>query len=406
MYQVEKSKTGLETLKYNDKYIHSSYDPLREAERFAIANKELLKDKIVVTYGLGLGYHIVELERLLDEDSTMYVFEANINLIKYCKKINKKVFEYSNIKIIGKDNTSFYSEFSNKLKEVNDIIIHKPSLETIRYSNRKLYNLINDFSIIKQQHEREPEMVLQAEENLRQNLNTNPNRISRFIDKCRDSDKPYVIVSAGPSLDCELELLKDNRNRFNIFSVGSALRTLTDERIIPDCVVIIDPREIVKKQFEGIDCKDIPLCFDGKASRWAINTHNGEKFIFNYDKDENNIETGGTVAVAAINLAIECGANKIILLGQDLAFIGESSHTKSFEKTYGFKDKYKDNFKNKFINGIDGRPVRTIQSYITFKNKIESTIQKNNLIDFINSSKGAYIEGARHLEFKKVIDLL
>ena len=45
MIELEKSKSGNLTLKYNNKYIHSKYDPVKEGIQFAEGNKELLNEK-------------------------------------------------------------------------------------------------------------------------------------------------------------------------------------------------------------------------------------------------------------------------------------------------------------------------------------------------------------------------
>ena len=405
MLKLENSRSGIKTLKYNNRYIHSKYDPIKEAEQFAEGNKKLINKEVVVLYGLGLGYHVDSIQKLLPEKSTLYVFERNNQLVKYCKEENPEVFKYDNVEIIDYSDKFFYKKFSEALNYVDDLIVHKPSLETVSESDEILYNLINDFNIIKQQHNSQPEMILQAEENLKVNRHINPKNILEFINSKSDTNKVYVITASGPSLDYDLELLKANQEKFHILAVGSSLRTLIDNGIKPDCVVIIDPREIVKKQFEDIDCSNIPLCFDGRSSRWAVQTHNGEKYIFNDDVGNSSIiRTSGTVAVAAMDIAVKCKAEKIILLGQDLAFIGEKSHTSTFEKTYGFKDSYKNNLKNKYIRGIDGNLVKTTQGYITFKNKIESLIRNNDNVEFINCSKGAFINGAKHMEFYKVFE--
>ena len=94
---------------------------------------------------------------------------------------------------------------------------------------------------------------------------------------------------------------------------------------------------------------------------------------------------------------------KIIFLGQDLAFINNKSHVKSFEETYGFKDEYKITSNIKKVKGINGELLDTNQGYIIFKNRIESLIRMNNEIDFFNCSNGAYIEGAHNIKFENLI---
>lgn len=402
MIELEKSKSGNLTLKYNNKYIHSKYNPVKEGIQFAEGNKELLNEKIVVVYGLGLGYHIHAIAEKLKDDSVLYVFEYNEKLIEYCKKVNKDIFNYKNTKIIGSTDSQFLRKFADSLRSVENIIIHKASLETIRESNKLLYNLINDFNIMKQHVDMDTEIIKQSEENYKINTENNYKSINEFIEQFKKSNKPFIIVSAGPSVDNDLSKLKQNREKFNIISVGSAFRTLVKNRITPDAVVIIDTKPIVKKQFENLETYNIPLCFSATASRWAVELYNGPKYIFN-TSEHDEIKTRGTVAVSAMDIAIKCNAKKIILLGQDLAFINKKSHTSTFEETYGFKDDYTINTKMKTVKGVNGECLNTTQGYITFKNKIESLIRENPHIKFINCSKGAYIEGASHVNFEILV---
>ena len=402
MIELEKSKSGNLTLKYNNKYIHSKYDPVKEGIQFAEGNKELLNEKIVVVYGLGLGYHIHAIAEKLKDDSVLYVFEYNEKLIEYCKKVNKDIFNYKNTKIIGSTDSQFLRKFADSLRSVENIIIHKASLETIRESNKLLYNLINDFNIMKQHVDMDTEIIKQSEENYKINTENNYKSINEFIEQFKKSNKPFIIVSAGPSVDNDLSKLKQNREKFNIISVGSAFRTLVKNRITPDAVVIIDTKPIVKKQFENLETYNIPLCFSATASMWAVELYNGPKYIFN-TSEHDEIKTRGTVAVSAMDIAIKCNAKKIILLGQDLAFINKKSHTSTFEETYGFKDDYTINTKMKTVKGVNGACLNTTQGYITFKNKIESLIRENPHIKLINCSKGAYIEGASHVNFEILV---
>lgn len=402
MIELEKSRSGNLTLKYNNKYIHSKYDPVKEGIQFAEGNKELLNEKIVVLYGLGLGYHVQAIAEKLKNDSILYVFEYNKKLIECCKKVNKDIFNYKNIKIISGSDSEFLKKFADCLSKVENLIIHKASLETIKESNELLYNLINDFNIMKQYADIDDEIIKQSEENYKINTEKNYKSINELTEQLKKSNKPFIIAAAGPSLDNDLFELKENREKFNIISVGSALRTLIKNEIIPDAVVIIDTKPIVQKQFENLDTSAVPLCFSATSSRWAVDLYSGPKYIFNTNEND-EIKTRGTVAVAAMNIAIKSEAKEIILLGQDLAFIDKKSHTSTFEETYGFKDNYTPNIKMKKVKGVNGGILNTTQGYITFKNKIESLIRENLHIKFINCSKGAFIEGASHMSFENLL---
>lgn len=403
MINLEKSKSGLLTLKYDNKYIHSKYDPVSEAIKFAEGNSELLKNNTVVLYGIGLGYHIKEIEKRLNKNSILYVFDYNKELVEYCKKVNGDIFRLNNVIVVGGNDENFFKKLSSALNKANNIIIHKSSLDTIKEKNELLYNLINDFNIMRQYNDINTEIIKESEENYQNNINKNFKQLDYLIEEIKKSEKPFIIASAGPSLDDELDLLKDNREKFTVISVGSALRSLIKRNIKPDAVVIIDTKPIVQKQFDNLNVKDIPLCFAATASRWAVESYDGPKYIFNINNTNKEIKTRGTVAVAAMDIAVKCNAKKIILLGQDLAFLNKKSHTDSFEETYGFKDDYSETLKMKNIKSVYGEMLNTTQGYITFKNKIESLIRENPKIEFINCSKGAHIQGTCHVDFKDVI---
>jgi len=403
MIELEQTKSGLVTMKYNGKYIHSKYDPIRESEQFVNGNMDLIKKPIIVLYGLGLGYHIEAIVRKMNPNSQLYVFEWNKDLIKYCKEINSKIFYYPQVKIID-NKEGFYDDLSKYLKKASDIIIHKPSLETIKISNEVLYNLINDYAFSKQSLESSKEIIKIQNENYENNKEIKYRTIKDFIDKFKNSAKPYIVTSSGPSLDYELDRLQENRGKFNVIAVGSSLRTLMNRKIIPDAIVIVDPSELVRKQFIGYENENIPLCFLSTASRWAITDYKGPKYMFNEsDDDEIILRTGGTVAIPSMDIAIKCGAKKVVLLGQDLAFIKGKSHIETFEKMYGVKDELNQTYKNKIVIGADGNPVNTTQGYIRFKNKIELLISNNKNVRFINCSKGAFINGAEHMSFEECI---
>ena len=404
MIELEKSKSGVFTLKYDNKYIHSRYDPIKESIKFVKGNEELINKPVIVLYGLGLGYIVDVIEDMIDAESELYVFENNKDIVQYCKKVNNKVFEYKNVHIIYGNDKKFYSTLSECLGKVKDFIIHRPSLETIKNSNEFLYNLINDFSNMKQYKEIYKDIDIRSDENFEYNTKKEYNNIRVLIEQYRSCKKTYVIASAGPSLDYDIEILKEHRQDFIVIAVGASLKTLVNNNIYPDIVVIVDTKETIQNQFSGIDCSNISLCFDACASRWAAEKYNGSKYIFN-DKSINDvaIRNGGTVAVSAIDIAVKCGAEQIVLLGQDLAFVDGKSHTELYEDMYGIKNEHREMDMLKKVKGTDGDIVYTNQGYITFRNKIEALIRANNDIKFINCSKGAFINGAEHMKFDDYI---
>jgi hypothetical protein len=92
---IEQSKTGLSVPKVDNVYLHSTLDPIKEAEAFAktqITRTE--KTNAILILGLGFGYHIQELQRLLsanDRKIRIAVIEPNRDLVElYLQNINAK----------------------------------------------------------------------------------------------------------------------------------------------------------------------------------------------------------------------------------------------------------------------------------------------------------------------------
>lgn len=403
MIKLECIRDNLYTIKYNNKYIHSKFNPVKESERFIARYKYIQSKKNIVVYGLGLGYHIETIIKINDT-AKIYIFEANDEIIEVCKKIKPHLFKNKNIKII-KYNGEFYNLFKNYLDTCEEFIVHKPSLHTIKDINYKLYNVINNYVIA---YESTNELKEQLIQNYNENLKVDYSNIIDLLNKfkSKNKNKKFVITAAGPSLDYELKFLKSSRDSFVIVTVGTALNALMNNNICPDVIVIIDGKIGVANQLKGFENLQIPLCFLSTASRWAVKNYRGPKYMFfnSEDEDEIFIETGKTVAVAAMSIAIHCGAKEIVMLGQDLAYLDGKSHTNTYEGIYGLKDDPIINKNNKFVTGIDGSKLNTTSGYIYFKEQIEKLIETNPDVQFINCSKGAFIRGANHMEFEQYIN--
>jgi len=132
--------------------------------------------------------------------------------------------------------------------------------------------------------------------------------------KDKFKNKPAVILSAGPSLDKNIENLKPYRDKVVVFCVGVAFKTAVKHGIIPDFVAVIDnKKEIIDipeiadvnliastNTFEGI--------FELKPKRF-FNHHNKNtpacvwlaKVLGITNLDE--YETAGTVAINCLYTA-------------------------------------------------------------------------------------------------------
>ncbi|MEG1256002.1 6-hydroxymethylpterin diphosphokinase MptE-like protein [Clostridium sp.] len=403
MIEIIKTKTSYPTIKYNNLYLHSKYDPIDEAVKFIEPYSKVLKGDIILIYGIGLGYHIEECLKKSNKNSKIVIFELNEELINICKEYNPSIFEKKRITIVDNNQEKFCEIFAEYLNLVDDIIIHRPSLETIKEEYKDMYNVIKWYKLNKENINRNSSMLIN---NYKSNIKENCMPIEKILNDIGNLNKPFLVLTSGPSLDLELENIKMNRKKFIIVSVGSSLTKIVKAGIKPDMFVLIDGQEIVYNQIKGLEKIGIPLCFLSTASKEAVSKYNGPKYIFYNESIGNNIviNTGKTVGAAALSIATKCCPKTIILIGQDLCLIDGKSHHSDIEKLYGIEDQGKFTKTNITIKDVNGREILTSETYNYFKLQIELIIRENiSNIQFYNCSKGAFIEGAKNIEFKDVL---
>lgn len=399
--EIIQSKDNNYALKIDNKFVYSKFYPIKDAEKFIESNKELiLNKKYIVMYGLGFGYHAKEILKRVPLDSEVFVFDLDMELYDIANKYNllEDIKKDNRVKFILGNNKDFYKEFTNKISLVEDIIVYEPLLRALEYKYNDFKEAIKSYKIAKINLKRfEPIM----KENEKINIKNNYNTIGEFFKTFKLENKPIVIASAGPSLEKDLNTMKEKRDYIKIFAVGRALDILIKNGIKPDIITILDAGEVVYNQIKGYENLDIPLCFLSTGSRWAVEAYRGPKYMFfnkecSYNKENIIVETGKTVAIPTIDLAIKAGGHKIILCGQDMAFIDNKFHA-------GDNENIKESTFYEKVLGVDATYLNTTSGMLEFKKGIERLIEKNKNIKFINSSKGAKIKGTIEKDLKNLI---
>lgn len=402
---VIKTKEGNYTLSINGVFLHSKYYPSKEAERFVENNLDKIKAKeFILIYGIGLGYHLKEIMSLVDENCKVFAFDADMEVIKKNEELGMltELKKDKRIQLFYGYNKVFFQEMSKKMDLVEDIIIYKPSIRTLPLEYEDLINILNSYELAKIAVERFGDIAI---ENYNANLKEEYKTMQNFFNVTNFSHKPVVIVAGGPSLEYNLSNLKKYRNRIHVFSLGRTIDILMKNHIKPDILTIIDPQNIVYEQIKDYLELDIPLCFLSTACNRAVKNYKGPKYIFFNDFDENNkeniiINTGKSVAVAALDIAIKSGSKQIVLVGQDLAYLNSKFHA-------GDNLNEKDNLTTKGLKkvvSVDGEMLDTTMGLIEFKRNIESIIQNNPDVKFYNCSKGAKISGTIEMDFEDLFN--
>lgn len=224
-----------------------------------------------------------------------------------------------------------------------------------------------------------------------------------------------IIVSAGPSLDKNIHLLKEVGNRALIVAVGSAIKILHNKGIIPHLRIAVDGSPKEKLIFENIDTSAAPLIYSrvlyydilpeysGKRLSLIANSDFLSKYIYKLSGlDYTEIVSGFSVANQALDLLCKAKCRTIVFMGQDLCYTGERIHAQG---SWNENNKYDFNSKS-YIPMVDiyGNKVYTDKPFLGMKSMLEDTIRSYPDIQYINATQGGLnIEGTAVRDFEDML---
>ncbi|QGH34055.1 DUF115 domain-containing protein [Gracilibacillus salitolerans] len=423
---IEPSKVGIPTLKLNVegkwKYIHSKYDPNKEARR-TFEQFELSNDtEHVIIFGVGLGYHI-QLFIEAFPSITFTLYEPDLDILAYC--LNNYSFEKNNrINTIVHDKTELYNELA-KLTDLhgNSIkVLALPSyMQVFKAELDDLYEKMIDILKNKKNHlitnvSFQKQWTINAIKNFSKVLKT-PN-IFKDVNNLLFAGKPAIIVAAGPSLNEEfdnLRYIKENGLAY-IFSVGSSINSLIDEGIYPDAACTYDPKEqnqIVFKKLKDKEIDNIPLIFGSTVGHETIEDYPGQllHMITSQDtvatellsglKNHKIVLDAASIAVVTFQLLVTLGFGKIILVGQNLAFQNKSMYATGIDYHSNFNIDNEELIK---VEDVEGNQIFTNQTFNYMRKQLERyTTKVTDQIVYNTTVGGANIKGTT---YRRLIDII
>lgn len=229
---------------------------------------------------------------------------------------------------------------------------------------------------------------------------------------------PAIIVSAGPSLDKNIRQLKGVGNRAFIIGVDSALKALIREKIDFHIGISVDPRknpavfeDETINQYPLVLCANsIPVIAEKNRCRLFFESPLGFEGFEEMLKEKTGeglgeLKTGGSVATDAFSLAEYLGFEKIILIGQDLAYTGGKTHVSGFAESEANK---RDEDSLVEVEGMDGTMLRTDIQMDSYRKWFELAIKRNQGVRTVYNATegGARIHGAVELTLQEAIGRL
>ena len=235
---------------------------------------------------------------------------------------------------------------------------------------------------------------------------------------------PAFVISAGPSLNKNIDELKSIGKKGCIIAVDTAIKPLLNRGIIPDFFVIVDgkkPTELMNHPLVS----QIPLVTCNIVAKGIMDLHTGKKFFYSSDnpleeliyKETRNktglakflypqgLATGGSVANSAFALADYMNASEIIFVGQDLALTNNKTHADgTFQEKMNILSvvERQDTF---LVDGIKGNKVYTRADFDRYRKWFEDYISDHKLKNVIDATQGgAKIHGTKIKTLKQTIE--
>jgi len=241
-------------------------------------------------------------------------------------------------------------------------------------------------------------------------------------------NKKVLIISAGPSLDKNLEWIKENQDKFVIICVDVILRKLEKNSIIPDIVVSIDPSHLCGKYLTTEDeefLKNSAIIFLSQQEESVIEKVKHLNYYFSQVYPL-SMELGYSFSLPNVGtfsfaIAVFLKANEIYLVGNDAAFNQETGSRYASDSSHEVKDFFHEQSEVKEnknlvsaydiieVKGNFQDKIKSNRTLLSFKKDYESYLftldeKVKKSLKAYNLSDGAYMEGLIPLK-KEDIDL-
>lgn len=426
--QVEDTRKGNKTLSISKDgkkvYFHSKYDPTREITAIMDSYTNMNEETSIVFYGTGLGYHI---KSILEKHPNIkyYIYEPISELLyRFLSHVNLFQTNLMGVSTGIENNIDGLDRFIDLNKsniEIIELPSHKQNFpEEFKDFNKMFLEIIkNKRSSLATNYSFQKRWIINSMKNFREVLSTSNILLEK---KGKFKDKPAILVAAGPSLNEEIEnirYIKENRLAY-IFSVGSAINTLIYHDIHPDAATTYDPTErnqIVFKKANENGIKDIPMMFGSSVGYETLENYLGEKYhmitsqdtVANYylkteeNQNINIVNDAPSIAVVTLQLLSQLGFNPIILVGQNLAYLGKSKHSEGVH--YSEELTKEEIEKGIWIKDVYGKEILTNEGFNSMRQQMQMYIKHLPNIKVINTTKGgADIEGIEFIELNEVME--
>ena len=324
MFTTEKAKSGKLTLYFNDKSIHSRYDPVAEANTFVKKQSFKKSPYLFILIGPGLGYIKTS---ILNNFPKAKILSLHMDRKLYKLTIKTGInWFYGDKKELHSVLAEFIPDF--QLLETK-IIKWYPCTNIFPERINFIESIIHQFFL-----ERKGSIFTTGSfgrlwlRNISLNIFIKRKYFFPGIIK-----STIIITASGPSLSNALLLLKENRNKYILAALSSSLPALNFAGIVPDFIFHTDPGFWAKEHLKSIIYNNIPIIMPLTSSFYS-KTNNPLILLNQGSYIENNLLNShfpkvaphGTVAGTAYLFFRKITNYPIIYIGLDLCYKDVQEH--------------------------------------------------------------------------------
>lgn len=395
--------------------IHSTYDPDREASDMISSVHDGRRNYFVIL-GLGLGYLVEKLADEVGKETRILVIEPHISAfrIALAARDMRKILSDPRIHIaIGTDTENILALFLSRynLAEVNGVgfieLAGRAKLPSSQFYTDLLTRLKGVLITTGGNLQTLMLMAWTYQKNTMASIgNVVDHPPVRMLFNALEG-KPAIIVSAGPSLEKNIDQVRAYRDKAVIIAVDTSTRPIQKAGFEPDLICTGDPQEANWFHLRGTDTVNSILVAEPMTHSLSLEYFKDRLFIASYnDKvmnwiaqfipDVGHVMTWGSVATMAFDLARKMGCDPIIFVGQDLSFSGGRTYVKGtyFEeenKQDMSVEAYEKQHQTMAMTDIYGNEVKTNRQMFAYKEWFRTEFAKTDA-RIINATEGGILK--------------
>lgn len=346
-WETVTARSGAPTVRVGNRFLHSSIDPHREAERVArsVLESRIDPPDVIVIFGTGMGYHIEALRRA-QYGIHLVVLEPVPSLLQHAlDHLDPEWWcRYGPHRVLAASQSERVVSILGELAATRPAFFALPALE----------QLFPD----------QAQEIRQALETYRSRREVNRNTVRRFgrlwvrntirnlsVAACAPgielldplpSAVPALVCGAGPTLDDLEQHMNELCRRCFVIAVDTAVSVLQRWGITPHVILIADPQYWNTRHMDRIKggsdlTRTSVLVAESATHPRAFRLWNGKTVLFAslfplgsyFDARtgrSRKLGAGGSVATSAWDLARILGCRSIFLAGVDLGFPRNQTH--------------------------------------------------------------------------------